>query len=273
MFRAHVRAASCAPPPASFRFRSYLSEATPEETPRLEIFLPAARYAGAATQAVVVLPGGGYGRRAPHEGEAIGRFFAARGIVAHYRVAPHRFPSPVADACRAVRLARSLAGDLGFDSDKLALMGFSSGGHLAATVGTQPELHRDAHDDLPGSARPDRLVLCCGVLSLLGPHGHGMSARNFLGGEENFTDENECRFDGPAHVTADTPPTFLFHTADDGSVPVQQSLNFAAACAVRGVPFALHVYTRGVHGVGLAPDDPALRGWPELLAAWLKSPL
>ena len=255
---------------------NHLPGTAPEDTPRLEIFAPAEHDAGSATQAVVVLPGGGYARRAEHEGEAVARCLAARGvvgIVAHYRVAPHRFPSPVADACRAVRLARSLAGELAFDPGKLALMGFSAGGHLAATVGTQPDLHRDAHDDLPGSARPDRLVLCYGVLSLLGPHGHGMSARNFLGGEENFTDENERRFDAPAHVSADTPPTFLFHTADDGSVPVQQSLNFAAACADRGVPFALHVYTRGVHGVGLAPDDPALRGWPDLLTAWLKSPL
>ena len=253
---------------------SHLPDTAPQDTPRLEVHLPAVRDAASATGAVVVLPGGGYGVRAAHEAGVVAEYFAARGIVgvvAHYRVAPHRFPAPVADACRAVRLTRSLAGELGFDPGSVALMGFSAGGHLAATVGTQPELHRDPHDDLPGSARPDRLVLCYGVLSLLGPHGHDGSARNFLGGEENFTDENERRFDSPAHVGLDTPPTFLFHTAEDGPVPVQQSLNFAAACAAHRVPFALHVFTHGPHGVGLAENDPELRVWPELLTTWLKA--
>ncbi len=253
---------------------THLPDADPDATPHLEIYLPEIRDIDSATEAVVIFPGGGYGMRAAHEAGVIGQYFAQRGLVglvAHYRVSPNRFPAPVADGCRAVRMARSLAGELGFAADRVALIGFSAGGHLAATIGTQPDLYRDPHDDLPFSARPDRLVLCYPVTTFLPPHGHEGSAQNFLG--DDLTEENRRRFDAPSHVSAETPPTFLFHTVADQPVPVQNSLRFAAACADKKVPFALHVFTPGRHGVGLAADDPALRAWPELLTAWLKSAL
>jgi acetyl esterase/lipase len=239
--------------------------------PRLEVWLPSPTTPKTHT-AVIVCPGGGYAGRAPHEGEPFARLFAEHGFVSfvlHYRVAPHRHPLPLADACRAVRLVRQRAGEFNVDPHRIALMGFSAGGHLAATVGTQPDLHRDADDDLAArfSARPDRLILAYPVVSFVTQY-HAGSAENLLG--QNPTAAARRQLSNELHVTAQNPPVFLFHTADDPGVPVANSLNFAAACAAHNVPVALHVFPHGPHGVGLASDSPALRDWPELLLDWLR---
>jgi acetyl esterase/lipase len=240
------------------------------ERPRLELYLPAAP-SPQPRPAVVVLPGGGYGMRAPHEGAPFAELFAAHGLVSlvcHYRVAPHRFPAPMADAARALRLTRALADELSIDPQRLALLGFSAGGHLACTTGTQPELHREPDDDLVGhfSARPDRLILAYPVVSMTQDY-HVGSSENLLGPEP--PEVLRRQFSNELHVTAANPPVFLFHTASDEGVPVSNSIRFAQACLAHGVPTALHVYPRGPHGVGLAEDDPELRSWPQLLLDWL----
>jgi acetyl esterase/lipase len=217
---------------------------------------------------VVVCPGGGYVGRAPHEAAPFGAFFAEHGfvgIVCHYRVAPHYFPAPMADAARAVRMVRHLAAQLSVDPSRVAIMGFSAGGHLACTTATQPDLHRDPQDDLAERypARPDRAILAYPVVSML----DGLCAENLLG--EHAAREQWRQMSNELHVTEKNPPAFLFHTADDPVVPVSHSLRFAEACLAKGVPVELHVYEHGAHGVGLATDLPKLASWPGLVIDWL----
>ena len=223
--------------------------------------------------AILICPGGGYGMLAEdHEGKQLAEFFASHGLVSAvvlYRVSPHRFPAPYADACRAMRLLRQNAAKYHLDPARLGIMGFSAGGHLASTVATQPDLYRDPDDDLAAgvSARPDRAVLCYAVISMDDASAHQGSVKNLLG--ENPDPAKAGQLSNYRRVTANTPPTFLWHTADDAAVPVQNSLLFAQACAEKKVPVALHIFPKGRHGVGMAPDDPTLRVWPQLLLTWL----
>ncbi len=244
--------------------------ADPADRPRLEFHLPAAE-ATTPRAAVIVCPGGAYSHRAPHEGAPVARLFAGHGlvgIVCHYRTHPHRFPGPYADAARAVRLVRSLADRYAIDPARVAIMGFSAGGHLAATVATQPDLYQDPQDDLVSawSARPDRVILGYPVISMVSEYHQG-SAENLLG--PGASEEARRQMSNELHVQAGNPPAFLFHTADDPSVPCSNSIRYALACRARGVPVELHVYESGRHGVGLAEDLPRLRSWPTLLLDWL----
>lgn len=239
--------------------------------PNLVIYKPKA--AGANKRAaMVVCPGGGYGMLASdHEGVQFARLFASKGMVAAvltYRVAPNKFPAPYADAVRAMRIVRSRAAEFGIDPSRIGLMGFSAGGHLASTVATQPELYKDPEDNLAAtvSARPDRVVLGYPVITF-GEFTHAGSVKNLLG--DNPTPEQRKQFSGELHVGPQTPPAFIFHTADDGAVPVQNAFLFAEACVKHKVPVALHVYPRGKHGVGMALDNPELNGWTEVLLRWL----
>lgn len=241
--------------------------------PCLELYLPEGGVdASRSRPAVVVCPGGGYGGLAAHEGAPFAELFARNGLVGlvvYYRCAPNRFPAPYADVCRAIRLTRAHAAEWGVDPQRIALMGFSAGGHLAATVGTQPDLHRDPEDDLAcvHGGRPDRLILAYPVISMSEEHHEG-SAQNLLG--PDLTPAQRLQFSNDLQVTAGNPPTFLFHTAEDQAVPVSNSLRYAAACARLKIPFALHVYPHGPHGVGLAVDRPSLRNWSNVLLEWLK---
>ena len=239
--------------------------------PRLELFLPEGRSAQKRA-AIVVCPGGGYHNLAPHEGQPFAELFASKGMVAAvltYHVFPHQFPLPYADACRAMRLMRQRAQELNIDAGRVGLMGFSAGGHLASTVATQPDLYRDPQDDLAGrfSARPDRVILGYPVISFQ-EYAHQGSARAFLG--KDAPADKLKQFSNDQQVTAQNPPAFLFHTADDAGVPVENSLRFASACVKNKVPVALHVYPHGRHGVGMALDNPALKSWTTLLTDWLQ---
>lgn len=238
--------------------------------PNLVIYKPEGGTAKRA--AIVVCPGGGYGMLASdHEGLQLARLFASKGMVAAvltYRVAPNKFPAPYADAVRAMRIMRSKAAELGVDPQRIGLMGFSAGGHLASTVATQPELYKDPADDLATtvSARPDRVILGYPVITF-GTYTHAGSVRNLLG--DNPTPSQLKQFSNELHVNPQTPPAFIFHTADDGAVPVQNAFLFAEACVNHKVPVALHVYPRGKHGVGMALDNPELRDWTTVLLHWL----
>jgi len=239
--------------------------------PRLDIYQPD-RPAAAPRAAIIVCPGGGYGGLAAYEGAPFAELFAAHGLVSAvltYRVAPWRFPAPQADACRAIRLLRANAARLGIDPQRVGIMGFSAGGHLVATTAAQPDLHHDLHDDLVGkiSARPDRAILAYPVASF-GDYTHTGSVQNLLGDLGNAPLREQLS--NEKHITPAHPPTFLFHTADDAAVPVQNSLFYADACRRAGVPVELHVYESGPHGVGMALDKPALSGWTRVLLDWLQ---
>lgn len=223
---------------------------------------------------VLVCPGGGYGIRAEHEGTPFAHLFGQLGVfsgVVNYRVSPNRFPAPYADAARAVRYVRANAERLGVEPDRIALMGFSAGGHLASTVALQPELWLDPEDDLAGkvSARPDRLILGYPVVSAVSDY-HGGSFVNLLGEEKAKDDATRRQFSNELHVDKSSPPAFVFHTANDGAVPVQNPLRLAVAYANAGVPCELHVFKDGPHGVGLAYHIPKLKVWTELLAVWMQ---
>lgn len=223
--------------------------------------------------AVVVVPGGGYGGRADHEREPIARFFNDAGLhafVLDYRVAPHRHPEPLNDAARAVRLIRSRAIEWRVKPDKIAVLGFSAGGHLTASLGVFFD-EGDASSADPVariSSRPDALVLCYPVISS-GKFGHQGSFENLLGPDASDADREMMSLE--KRVRDDTPPTFLWSTADDDLVPVENSLMFAAALREKGIPFEMHVYPKGPHGLGLASDDPHIATWATLCAQWLKT--
>lgn len=220
---------------------------------------------------VVVCPGGGYAHRAPHEGEPIARALNERGIAAcvcDYRVAPYRHPHPLLDAQRAIRWVRAHAAVLNVNPGAVAILGFSAGGHLASTAGTHYDTGRAEGDETDRqSCRPDALVLCYPVISF-GEFGHRGSMNNLLG--ENPPAELVASLSNENQVTADTPPAFLWHTADDAGVPVENSLLFAQALSAQDVPYELHVYRSGRHGLGLAPDFPHIATWMDLCAEWLR---
>ena len=218
-------------------------------------------------------PGGGYGGRADHEGEPIARMLNEHGIagfVCHYRVAPYRHPVPLMDASRAIRWVRRHADEYNVNPKRVGVLGFSAGGHLASTVAT----HYDAGEaraadpvEREGS-RPDAAVLCYPVISFEPPFRHVGSMNNLLGADP--PDGLRLSLSNELQVTEDTPPTFLWHTAEDAGVPVENSLLFASALSAKGVPFELHVYPHGAHGLGLAPDDPHVATWARLCGEWLK---
>lgn len=222
--------------------------------------------------AVVVLPGGGYAGRAEHEADPIAQMFNEHGLsafVCHYRVAPYRHPCPWLDASRAVRWVRAHAELWSIDPAHVGILGFSAGGHLASTVAT----HFDDGDLTSADpvarcgSRPDAAILCYAVIKS-GPDGHPGSFYNLLG--PNPPEDLLLALSNDQRVTSRTPPTFLWSTDDDQAVPVGNSLAFAEACRANEVPFALHVFPRGDHGLGLAPDHPLARAWPDLCCDWLK---
>ncbi|PZE20415.1 alpha/beta hydrolase [Paenibacillus xerothermodurans] len=224
------------------------------------------------TAAVVVCPGGGYARRADHEAEPVARWLNSLGIsafVLHYRVAPYRHPNPLLDAQRAIRMVRSRAGEWQLDPARVGILGFSAGGHLASVCGTHYDGGRpDADDPIERqSSRPDLLVLCYPVISL-DTFAHMGSRANLLG--ESPDDYLVQVLSTERQVNKQTPPTFLWHTADDAAVPVENSLMFAAALSGHKVPFELHVFEQGRHGLGLASDNTGVKQWTDVCAVWLK---
>ncbi|GGN92830.1 alpha/beta hydrolase [Saccharibacillus kuerlensis] len=223
--------------------------------------------------AVIVCPGGGYEFRADHEGEPIALWLNTLGIsafVLRYRVAPYRYPNALSDVKRAVRTVRHRAPEFGIDPQRIGVLGFSAGGHLASTAGTLYDAGMpEAADPIErGSSRPDLLMLCYPVITLHEPYTHAGSRIALLGADASSEQiEALC---SERNVTSDTPPTFLWHTSEDGLVPVENSLLFASALGRSGVPFDLHVYALGGHGMGMAEGDNHVRRWTEECASWLR---
>lgn len=225
--------------------------------------------------AVVVLPGGGYAIKAAHEAIPIAEWLNGLGISAFildYRVAPYRHPIPLLDARRAIQLVRSRAAEWSIDPQRVGILGFSAGGHLASTTGTimDPIDRLDLPKDEVStySFRPDALILCYPVISF-SECGHAGSMENLLG--PNPAQVLRGLLSSETRVSAQTPPAFLWHTADDQAVPVENSLRFASSLAKFAIPYELHVFAHGDHGVGLAQGHPFAEPWTGLCARWLSN--
>lgn len=221
---------------------------------------------------IVVLPGGGYGGRAPHESEPIARWLNSVGVsavVCDYRVAPNRHPVPLLDAQRALRWLRCCGPEFGVQPDKVGILGFSAGGHLASTTATHFDAGQpDAADPVERvSCRPDAVVLCYPVVTFV-ERLHQGSMINLLGTDAPPAELRE-ELSAELRVNADTMPHFLWHTAADAAVPLANSLRLADALCSHGAPVELHVFPYGQHGLGLAPDWPDVSQWTALCANWL----
>jgi acetyl esterase/lipase len=229
--------------------------------------------------AVIVAPGGAYkGLASNLEGRQVADWFTARGVTAfvlHYRLGEENpYPVPLLDAQRAVRVVRSLCNMYQLSPERIGIMGFSAGGHLAAMEATSfDDGQADSSDPVERwSDRPDFLILGYPWLNAMQPNAKhlitycsvlsGLPASECKGWEEPYT---------PAlHVTSKTPPTFIYHTTDDALVPVETSVEFYFALLKAGVPVEMHLFRHGAHGSGLGAGDEALDLWPELLEMWMR---
>ncbi|MDE3105705.1 MAG: alpha/beta hydrolase [Acidobacteriota bacterium] len=243
------------------------------DTPTLTIYLPAGE--NATRTGVLVAPGGGYQHLSMQkEGSDIAAWLNARGVAAFvlkYRLGPkYHHPVEIGDAQRAIRLVRAHAAEYGIDPSHLGMWGFSAGGHLTATAGTRFDAGDPASADPISrqSSRPDFLVLAYPVITLKEPLAHAGSRKYLLG--DTPDPALVASLSAETQVTKDTPPTFLFATADDKTVPVQNSVMFYTALVEAGVPVEMHLFQHGAHGAGLAAANPQLRVWPELLAKWMR---
>lgn len=245
------------------------------DIPTLTPYLPEPDKATGA--AIVICPGGGYGGLAPHEGGDYARFLNEQGIagfVLKYRLGSggYRHPAMLQDAARAVRTLRARAAEWSLDPKRIGIMGSSAGGHLASTLlthfdGGQPN---DPDRVERQSSRPDLGILCYAVITM-GKFTHQGSKNNLLG--KDPSPELVRNLSNELQVTKETPPTFIWHTWEDTTVPVENSLQFAEALRKAGVPFDLHIYQKGGHGLGLGTRqwDPEHRHpWTRDCAYWLK---
>jgi acetyl esterase/lipase len=241
----------------------------PQDIPTLTPYLPdPAKRNGAS---IVVLPGGGYGNLAAHEGPGEAEWFASHGFTAYvlrYRLGSqgYRHPNELGDVARAVRTARAWARRDGLDPARIGVIGSSAGGHLAATIATKFDAGKsDASDPVEReSSRPDLVVLCYPVITM-GEFTHAGSRNQLLG--PNPAPELLQNLSAELQVTKDTPPCFIWSTNEDRTVPVENSLMFAAALRKAGVPFSIHIYEKGSHGLGMRPAAPP---WTDQLLYWFK---
>ena len=238
------------------------------EIPRIEAYIPTDK---TSTAAVLILPGGAYTGRAPHEGAAFAEHFNALGLSAFvlcYRVAPARFPDPLLDARRAMRYLRANATALEIDPDRIAVIGSSAGGHLAAFLSTYHETIAgegvDAIDALP--YLPNAQILCYPVISSDEAVSHAYSYKQLLG--ERY--DERAAFSPELLVTEGTPRAFIWHTAEDAAVNVINSYRYATALREHNISSEMHIFPYGPHGLGLANNDAHVAQWVDLLSAWLR---
>jgi acetyl esterase/lipase len=244
------------------------------DVPTLTYYAPNGR--PVAGTSIVLAPGGGYGNLAlNHEGRQVANWFNSQGVavfILKYRLGPrYQHPVPLIDAQRALRTVRTRAKEFNLRPDRIGMMGFSAGGHLASTAATRFDSgSRTATDPIDSaSSRPDFLILGYPVITSETPYAHQGSFRNLLG--PSPTPELLSSLSNHTQVTAETPPTFLFHTNADTGVPPENSVLFYMALRKAGVPAEMHIFEPGPHGVGLALNDPVLSAWPPLLSQWLRA--
>jgi acetyl esterase/lipase len=220
--------------------------------------------------AMVILPGGGYGMLAPHEGPGYAEWLVTNGIacfVVKYRLGSdgYRHPRMLEDAARAVRLVRSRAEEWKIDPKRVGIIGSSAGGHLASTLMTRFDSgNPDASDPIEKqSSRPDLGILCYPVITM-GANTHKGSKKYLLG--ENPSAELVENLSNELQVRKDTPPCFVWHTWEDTAVKVENSLAFVTALQKAGVRYDFHVYEKGAHGIGLGNNHP----WAHDCIYWLR---
>lgn len=241
------------------------------DRPTIDVYLPATN---PTHSAVLVIPGGSYGKVvADREGAAPAAWLNERGVAAfvlHYRVAPYRYPAPIADAQRAMRLLRGRAGDFGFLPDHLGAWGFSAGGHIASVLATLFDNGIPASSDPVERAgdRPDFVILAYPVISMKPGTSHAGSRQNLLGAMPEPA--LVALLSAEDHVTPTSPPAFVFATDDDDVVPSENSMLYVAACQRARVPVEFHMFEHGHHGVDLAEHLPPLHLWTLLLESWMQ---
>lgn len=248
------------------------------QKPTLEVYLPDKHYA--TGQGLLIFPGGGYSILAYEwEGTEFAKWLNSHGIAGI--VVKYRLPLsesltnpkevPLLDAQRAIRMVRHHAGEWGLNQGQIGIMGFSAGGHLASTLSTQFDHHTERETDnidtLP--ARPDFSILVYPVISFRDAGAHSGSRRNLLG--ESPSQEMIDRFSSEMNVTAETPPSFLVHSQDDQSVPVENSLLYYDALHRHGVKASMHIYPSGGHGFAFGTGKGSVEGWVSVLLEWLKA--
>lgn len=246
---------------------------TDADQPALTVYLPSG--VNATKTGVVVAPGGGYQHLSmTKEGSDIAHWLNEHGVAAFvlkYRLGPtYHNPIELGDAQRAIRMVRASAAEYGIAPDHLGMWGFSAGGHLTATAGTHFDAGNPSAADVIDrqSSRPDFLILAYPVITMMNPYVHAGSRQYLLG--DNPDTALEQSMSAELQVTKDTPPTFLFATTDDGTVPVMNSVMFYSALVKAGVPAEMHLFQHGAHGAGLAAANPQLSVWPDLLIKWMR---
>lgn len=232
--------------------------------------------------AVIICPGGGYSFKSDREAEPIAMRFLAMGIhafVLQYSVAPYQYPSAALELAAAVRLVRQNAQDFGVYADQIYIMGFSAGGHLCATLGTlwdEPVFEQALGSGTTKDWRPDGMLLCYPVITMEA-FTHQGSRDCLLGADASSDLLSELSLE--KRVTSKTVPVYLWHTFEDGAVPVENSLMFASALRKAGVPFEMHIYENGGHGLALCDETtaqgrehfvPDNANWMDMAIAWVK---
>lgn len=240
--------------------------------------VPSITYYPAAKQltdgAVLIFPGGGYAMRAEHEGRGYAEFLNAHGITAfvvNYRVMPDKFPLPLCDAVRSIRFIRHYAARFHVAPDKLAVMGSSAGGHLAALLASwQNDGIYEKTDDIDlEDYHPNLQILAYPVISFTDLTIADMeSVLNFIRPEDLY---HAASFDPVCLAGPQTPPAFIWHTADDDNVNARNSLSYASRLVELKIPVELHIFPEGNHGLGLAQDNPSVHQWCGLLINWLQN--
>lgn len=247
-----------------------------KDVPTLTGFLPAPDKATGA--AIIICPGGGYGHLADHEGSHYARWLNEQGIagfVLKYRLGSsgYRHPAMLQDAARAIRTVRARAAEWKLDAKRVGIIGSSAGGHLASTTITHWDLgHTNSPDIIERqSSRPDLAILCYPVISLSREYTHKGSRENLVG--TNAPAALLTELSAELQVNKDTPPCFIWSTMEDKTVPVENSMMLASALRRVGVPFDLHVYERGPHGIGLGNktfDTASFHPWTRDCQFWLR---
>ena len=240
--------------------------------PTLDIFLQNSN--GKPLGAVIIMPGGGYSHLAEHEGGLIAAHFNRMGFhafVLKYRVSPNLYPAPQQDVLRAIRIIRANAKEWEVDPDKIAIGGFSAGGHLSASCGTKwrdsPFEKVDEIDNQ--SSEPNAMILCYPVIDICSDFAHKGSGDFLFGTEEMIPEKYELCCQNC--VDENTPPAFVWHTATDAGVPVENSIAFAKAMWAKNRKCELHIFPEGPHGIGIGYKYPNVEMWLELAGKFLKN--
>lgn len=235
-------------------------------------------------ETIIMCPGGGYVMTSDREAEPVALKFVAEGfnlVVLRYSVAPNKFPKALIELAATVDYVRSKSKEWNVDKDKIIVCGFSAGGHLAGSLGVlwDNKILEEALEINKDNIKPNAMILCYPVITS-GEFAHKGSFDNLLG--ENVSEVEREKLSLEKLVSKNTPTTILWHTFDDGAVPVQNSLFFANSLASNNVPFELHIYPNGVHGLSLCEELTAMNGqsehinqhagtWFKLAVEWIKN--